>query len=113
MKKSQKLVIIGALLAILLIMAAGAQPQLSLDEQNAIVEAVVQTMNPENMKATIIAEVEADLIAKLNAGGYVGVAGALAQPLPQAQATPVPVQPALTEIPALPEITEAPAEITE
>ena len=107
MKKSQKWVIIGALLVILLIMAAGAQPQLSLDEQNAIVEAVVQTMNPENMKATIIAEVEADLIAKLNAGGYVGVAGALAQPLPGTQATPEP------EKTAVPEETEAPAAVTE
>ncbi len=85
MKKTQKLIVCGALLAILVIMAAGAQPQLSLDEQNAIVEAVVQTMNPENMKATVIAEVEADLIAKFTAGGYTGLAGALSIKLPETE----------------------------
>ena len=49
-----------------------------MDEQNAIVEAVVQTMNPDAMKATVIAEVEADLIRKFTEAGYVGLAGALA-----------------------------------
>ena len=58
MKNLQKLIIPGILLVIL-ISAAAVQPQLSMDEQSAIIEAVVQTMNPENMKATIIAEVEA------------------------------------------------------
>lgn len=80
MNRSLKLLLLGAA-ALLLIIAAGANPQLSLDEQEAIVQAVVQTMNPEAMKAAIVAEVEADLIAKLNAAGYVGVAGAIAQPL--------------------------------
>ena len=101
MKRSQKLILIGAA-ALLLIMAAGAHPQLSLDEQEAVVQAVVQTMNPEAMKATVIAEVEADLIAKLNAAGYVGVAGAIAQPLqstPEAAAGPVPEAQLPAEIP--------------
>lgn len=65
---------------ILLICAAAVQPQLSLDEQNAIVEAVVQTMNPDAMRATVAAEVEADLVNKFTAAGYVGLAAALAVP---------------------------------
>lgn len=89
MRRSTKLLLLGAA-ALLLIIAAGAHPQLSLDEQEAIIEAVVQTMNPEALKATVVAEVEADLIAKLTAGGYVGVAGAIAQPLSAAE----------TEVPA-------------
>ena len=39
-------------------------------------------MNPENMKAEIAAQVEADMIAKLEAGGFLGVAAALKIPLP-------------------------------
>ena len=104
MNKKQKLIILGVLLVILMIAAAGAQPQLSLDEQDAIVQAVVQTMNPENMKATIIAEVEADLIAKFTAGGYLGLAGALQLPVNGAAETPQP------EISAVSEEKEAPAE---
>ena len=100
MNKLQKMIILTAAV-VLLIMAAGAHPQLTLDEQDAIIEAVVQTMNPENMKATVIAEVEADLIAKFTAAGYLGVAGALSQPRPAAE-TPSPAaaeeeQPAGTE----------------
>lgn len=103
MNKLQKMIILAAAV-VLLIMAAGAHPQLSLDEQEAIIEAVVQTLNPENMKATVIAEVEADLIAKFNAAGFVGVAGALSQPLPAATEEPQPVpteepKPAPTEEP--------------
>ena len=56
MNNLQKFIIPGILLVIL-ISAAAVQPQLSMDEQSAIIEAVVQTMNPENMKATVIAEV--------------------------------------------------------
>ena len=79
MKTSWKLLAFGAL-ALLLITAASVQPQLSLDEQSAIVEAVVQTLNPEIMKKTLIAEVEADLIEKFNASGYVGLSAALMVP---------------------------------
>ena len=101
MSKMQKMIIFVAAV-VLLIMAAGAHPQLSLDEQNAIIEAVVQTLNPDNMKATVIAEVEADLAAKFTAAGYVGVAGAISQGLPAGTEVPLPVsteepQPAETE----------------
>ena len=87
MSKLQKMIILAGAV-VLLIVAAGAHPQLSLDEQNAIVEAVVQTLNPDNMKATLMAEIEADLAAKFNAAGYVGVAGAISQPLPAVTAEP-------------------------
>ena len=104
MKKTRDLIILAAAVIMLLIMAASVQPQLSFDEKNAIVEAVVQTMNPENMKATLVAEVEADLIAKFNAAGYVGLAGAMSlvteAEKPQPTATPEP-----TAVPA-----EVPAE---
>lgn len=66
---------------LILITAASVHPQVSLDEQNAIIDAVVQTMNPESMKATVVAEVKADLINKFYDAGYVGLAAALADPL--------------------------------
>ena len=101
MKKTERLIILAAAVILLLIMAAGAHPQLSLDEQDAIVEAVVQTMNPENMKAEIEAKIIADLSAKFEAGGYSGLVAALSIPLPgssvspvSAQATPTPAAPA-------------------
>ncbi len=100
MKRTEKLIILAAAVILLLIMAAGAHPQLSLDEQNAIVEAVVQTMNPEKMKAEIAAQVEADMIAKLEAGGYVGVAAALSIPLPGSSVSSPVLQP--TAAPAAP-----------
>lgn len=114
MSKLKKMIILVAAV-VLLIVAAGAHPQLSLDEQNAIVEAVVQTLNPDNMKATVIAEVEADLIAKLTAAGYVGVAGAISQPLPAGSmvTTPAPTeepQPAETEVPLISKTSEDTAE---
>ena len=62
---------------LVLITAASVHPQVSLDEQNAIIDAVVQTMNPESMKATVAAEVKADLIGKFYDAGYVGLAAAL------------------------------------
>ena len=91
MKKSSLLISFG-IFAVLLITAATVQPQLSYDEQSAIVEAVVQTMNPDAMKATLIVEVEADLIKKFDAAGYVGLSAALAVPSaePETQATPEP-----------------------
>lgn len=85
MNKSHKLILAGVL-AVVLLTAASVQPQLSYDEQNAIVEAVVQTMNPDAMKATIIAEVEADLIRKFDASGYVGLSAALSVPLEASEA---------------------------
>ena len=117
MSKFQKMIILAGAV-VLLIMAAGAHPQLSLDEQNAIVEAVVQTLNPENMKATVIAEVEADLAAKFTAAGYVGVAGAISQPLPAGAAEPLPVPteeplPAEEETPLITKTSEESAETSE
>lgn len=98
MNRFHKLILISVL-AVILITAASVQPQLSYDEQNAIVEAVVQTMNPDAMKATIIAEVEADLIRKFDASGYVGLSAALSVPLeatdaPTAAQTAPPATPA-------------------
>ena len=117
MSKFQKMIILAGAV-VLLIMAAGAHPQLSLDEQNAIVEAVVQTLNPENMKATVIAEVEADLAAKFTAAGYVGVAGAISQPLPAGATEPLPVPteeplPAEEETPLITKTSEESAETSE
>ena len=114
MSKFQKMIILAAAV-VLLIMAAGAHPQLSLDEQDAIVEAVVQTLNPDNMRATIIAEVEADLAAKFTAAGYVGVAGAISQGVPAATEEPLPFpteepQPAETEVPLISKETETAAD---
>ena len=116
MKISRKLLIIFVL-SLILVMAASVQPQLSKDEQDAIVEAVVQTMNPENMKKTVIAEVEADLIDKFTAAGYIGVAAALmspgteaepvlptATPVPTSTPTPVPTSTSTT----MPEFTSTP-----
>ena len=102
MKNLQKLIIPGILLVIL-ISAAAVQPQLSMDEQSAIIEAVVQTMNPENMKATVIAEVEADLMEKFTAAGYVGLAAALSVPVQnERSAVPEAVLPTVTPTPVLP-----------
>lgn len=104
MGKTQKIFLFG-LLAVILISTAAVQPQLSLDEQNAIVEAVVQTMNPENMKATIVAEVEADLMQKFTAAGYVGLAAAINVPLPEQEpASPEAgsTQPTNTPVPETP-----------
>ena len=102
MKNLQKLIIPGVLLVIL-ISAAAVQPQLSMDEQSAIIEAVVQTMNPENMKATVIAEVEADLMEKFTAAGYVGLAAALSVPgQDEDPAVPDAVLPTVTPMPVLP-----------
>ena len=102
MKNMQKLILPG-LLIVLLISAAAVQPQLSMDEQSAIIEAVVQTMNPENMKATVAAEVEADLIEKFTAAGYVGLAAALSVPQQESEVPegPAAVLPTATPTPVL------------
>ena len=87
MKKSQ-IIFLAVVFALLLISAASVHPQLSMDEQDAIVDAVVKTLNPDNMKAQIASQIEADLIAKFNAAGYIGLAGAIAIPLPGQEALP-------------------------
>ena len=107
MNNSKKFLLFGILI-VLLIAAAGVHPQLSLDEQQMIIDAVAATMNPENMKATVIAEVEADLAAKFTAAGYVGLAGALAQPqiAVTVETTPVP-----TETLLISSVLESPEEL--
>lgn len=60
-------------LALLAVIAVGAQaltvqPQLSPDEQSVIVEAVVQTINPEAMVASIAQTVEAKVMSNLTPG---------------------------------------------
>ena len=97
MKKSSLLICFGVL-AVLLIMAASVQPQLSYDEQSAIVEAVVQTMNPEAMRATLVVEVETDLMKKFEAAGYVGLSAALSLPSAEEE-TPVTPEPTMTPEP--------------
>lgn len=100
MKNIKNLIVPGILLVIL-ISAAAVQPQLSMDEQSAIVEAVVQTMNPEAMKAAVIAEVEADLMEKFTAAGYVGLAAALSVPVQETAEPEVPqaLMPTVTPTP--------------
>lgn len=92
--KRMKNWILPGVLAVLLLSAATVHPQLSVDEQSAIVEAVVQTMNPDAMRATLIVEVEADLIQKFTDAGYVGLAGALSVGMDQTAAQPAQVTPA-------------------
>ena len=107
MKRTHKWMIFTLAAAALVLIAAGANPQLSLDEQDAIVAAVVQTMNPEAMKATVVAEVEADLIEKFQSAGYLGLVAALSAPsanTPEpAEPTPMPTEevPAETEEPII------------
>ena len=107
MKNAYQWILAGAL-AILLITAFSVQPQLSLDEQNAIVDAVVQTMNPENMKATIAAEVMGEIIDRFTASGYVGLSAALMAGAEEGTAqTAEPVQPTATATPTPEELTSA------
>ena len=96
MKNTLKWLLPGFFILIL-ITAASVHPQVSLDEQNAIIDAVVQTMNPESMKATVVAEVKADLINKFYDAGYVGLAAALADPLEESNE--IPEMPAQTMTP--------------
>ena len=95
-------VIFPVIVIVILICAAAVQPQLSQDEMSSIVEAVVQTMNPDAMKATVAAEVEADLIKKFTDAGYVGLAAALSvsQQEGEEPAAAAPVQPTATPTPA-------------
>lgn len=99
MRNSFKFVFPVVIIILLMIIAAGARPQLSYDEQNAIIDAVVQTMDPERMKAEVIAEVEQNLIAKFNAGGYTGLVAALSLDLPQTPAPTATVPPTPTADP--------------
>lgn len=114
MKKAYKWLLFGVGCVMLIISAAAVQPQLSQDELSVVVDAVVQTMNPENMKATVAAEVVADLIGRFNAAGYVGLAGALSAAQPGTTAEPAAARPTATPTPQAAEAsadsTDAPAE---
>ena len=106
MKRNKILLLAAALLALLTAAAMAPRPELTIDEQNAVVEAAAQTLaaDPDFM-ATVSANVEQDIIDRLNAAGYYGVAGALAagnesaetvetvetaEPTPTPTATPLP-----------------------
>lgn len=106
--KNVKSWIIPGIVLVLLISAAAMQPQLSMDEQSAIIEAVVQTINPDAMRATIVAEVEADLMEKFTAAGYVGLAAALSVPVQEEEASVSPETILLTVTPT-PALSAAPA----
>ena len=100
MKRNKILLLAAALLALVAAAAMAPRPELTIDEQNAVVEAAAQTLaaDPDFM-ATVSANVEQDIIDRLNAAGYYGVAGALAagnesvetaEPTPTPTATPLP-----------------------
>ena len=63
--KRKHFVWIGLAIALIVTIAATIQPQLSIDEQNLIVDAVLQTLNPAQMAVDIAATVEANVLAKL------------------------------------------------
>ena len=71
-----KLILILFGLAILATVAATVQPQLSIDEQSVIVDAVLQTINPAQMASDIAATVETSVLAKLSGAGSASNAAA-------------------------------------
>ena len=103
MKRNKILLLAAALLTLLAAAAMAPRPELTIDEQNAVVEAAVQTLSADpDFIATVSANVQQDIIDRLNAAGYFGVAGALsagqesdeavetAEPTPTPTATPLP-----------------------
>ncbi len=66
MKKSI-LIIAIAVLSVALVISIGAtvRPQLSMDEQNLIVDSVIQTINPEGLAESIAATVEANVLKQI------------------------------------------------
>ncbi len=65
----RKIILISSLLIVILIVfAAGAtvHPQVSVDEQNAIVNSVIQTINPQGMMDSIEATVESKVLQQIN-----------------------------------------------
>ncbi len=79
MKRNKIYLLAAALLALVAAAAMAPRPELTVDEQNAVVEAAAQTLAADpDFIATVSANVEQDIIDRLNAAGYYGVAGALA-----------------------------------
>ena len=64
-KKTLILSVIILTIAILSIVGAAVQPQLSQDEQNIIVDSVIQTINPQALADSIGATVEARVLTKI------------------------------------------------
>ncbi len=100
MKRNKILLLAAALLALVAAAAMAPRPELTIDEQNAVVEAAAAPLCADpDFIATVSANVEQDIIDRLNAAGYFGVAGALAagnesaetaEPTPTPTATPLP-----------------------
>ncbi len=122
MKRNKILLLAAALLALVAAAAMAPRPELTIDEQNAVVEAAAQTLaaDPDFM-ATVSANVEQDIIDRLNAAGYFGVAGALAagnesaetaEPTPTPTATPLP-ETAVETVEETAADTDAEVEVTE
>lgn len=61
-------------------LAATTKPQLSIDEQNLIVDSVIQTINPQGMIDSIVATVEARVLSQL--GNPLNTASAANTPIP-------------------------------
>lgn len=66
--KQIKLILILLGLSLAATIAATIQPQLSMDEQSVIVDAVIQTINPAQMAYDIAATVEANVLAQIQNG---------------------------------------------
>ena len=122
MKRNKILLLAAALLALVAAAAMAPRPELTIDEQDAVVEAAAQTLcaDPDFM-ATVSANVEQDIIDRLNAAGYYGVAGALAagnesvetaEPTPTPTATPLP-ETAVETVTETAADTDADVEVTE
>lgn len=89
---------IGVILTVLTIfatLAATTKPQLTIDEQNLIIDSVVQTINPQGMIDSIAATVEARVLSQL--GNPMNAA--ISSPIPS-MAAPTATAAAATAIPS-------------
>ena len=128
MKRNKILLLAAALLTLLAAAAMAPRPELTVDEQDAVIEAAVQTLSADpDFIATVSANVQQDIIDRLNAAGYFGVAGALsagqesaetvetvetAEPTPTPTATPLP-ETAVETVTETAADTDADVEVTE
>lgn len=114
MKKNKVVILAAALLMLLLSAAMAPRPELTKDEQDAVIEAAAQTLcaDPEFI-ATVSAKVEQDMIDRLTNAGYYGVAAALSAGNETAEPTAAPA-PTSTPTPnaAVEETAETTAEAT-
>ncbi len=116
MKRNKILLLAAALLALLAAAAMAPRPELTIDEQNAVIEAAAQTLCADpDFIATVSANVEQDIIDRLNAAEYYGIAGALSagkESVETAEPTPTPTETPLPET-AADNAADADAEVTE